>query len=53
LIKYLTISEITRLLGERLNIFPPDIFIIINEPSLENWRLRGIQTSEMGLKYKT
>jgi len=52
-IKKLVISEITRLLAERLNIFPPDIFIIINEPPLENWGLRGIQASEMGLKYNT
>ena len=52
-IKKLVISEITRLLAERLNISPPDIFIIINEPPLENWGLRGIQASEMGLTYKT
>jgi len=47
-----TIAEITRLLGERLQIAPPDVFIIINEPPLENWGMRGIQASEMGLQYK-
>jgi len=46
------ITEITRLLGERLQIAPPDVFIIINEPPLENWGLRGKQASEMGLRYK-
>jgi len=47
-----TISEITRLLGERLQIAPTDVFIIINEPPLENWGLRGKQGSEMGLQYR-
>jgi len=37
------INEITRLLGERLNIAPSDIFIIINDPPLENWGLGGVQ----------
>lgn len=37
------IAEITRLLGERLHIMPPDIFIVINDPPLENWGLGGIQ----------
>ena len=46
------ISEITRLLGERLQIEPPDVFIIINEPPLENWGMCGGQASEMGLQYK-
>jgi len=46
------ISEITRLLGERLQIEPPDVFIIINEQPLENWGMRGVQASEMGLQYK-
>jgi len=40
------ITEITRLLGERLQIEPPDVFIIINEPPFENWGFRGIQASE-------
>ena len=47
-----TIKEITRLLGERLQITPSDVFIIINEPSLENWGIRGKQGSEMGLQYR-
>lgn len=46
------IVEITRLLGERLQIAPPDVLITINEPPLENWGLRGIPASEMGLQYK-
>ena len=46
------ISEITRLLEERLHISPLDVFIIINEPQLENWGLRGKQASELGLEYK-
>ena len=51
-LKKAAISEITRLLGERLDIPPSDIFIIINEPPLENWGLRGVQASEMGIQYK-
>ena len=47
-----TISEITRLLGERLQITPTDVFIVIYEPPLENWGFRGMQGSEMGLQYK-
>ena len=47
-----TIIEITRLLGERLGITSSDVFILINEPPLENWGIRGKQGSEMGLQYK-
>lgn len=50
--KKTTITEITRLLGERLQIAPADVFILINEPPLENWGIRGKQGSEMGLSYK-
>ena len=39
------IKEVTRLLGEHLNIMPSDIFIIINDPPLENWGLGGVQKS--------
>lgn len=46
------IGEITALLGERLNIQPSDIFIIINEPPLENWGMRGKQMSEAVMTYK-
>ena len=42
-IKGRIISEITRLLGERLDITPPDIFILINDPPFENWGLGGVQ----------
>jgi 4-oxalocrotonate tautomerase family enzyme len=50
--KKTAISEITRLLGERLHIPPSDVLIIINEPPLENWGFRGIPASEMGLEYR-
>lgn len=40
------IKEITAVLGERLNIQPSDIFIIINEPSLDNWGMGGAQASD-------
>ena len=42
-IKGAIISEITKLLGERLNIAPKDIFIVINDPPFENWGLGGVQ----------
>ncbi len=45
-------TEITRLLGERLSIPPEDIFIVINEPPLDNWGTRGIQASDRTLTYK-
>ena len=41
------ILEINRLLGERLQITPNDIFIVINEPPIENWGFLGIQASEL------
>jgi len=47
-----TINEITRLLDERLKISLSDVFIIINEPPLENWGIRGKQASEMELQYE-
>jgi phenylpyruvate tautomerase PptA (4-oxalocrotonate tautomerase family) len=37
------IKEITRLLIERLSIAPSDVFIVINDPPLENWGFGGIQ----------
>ena len=37
------IEEITRLLGQRLNIPPPDIFIVIHDPPFENWGFAGAQ----------
>ena len=42
-VKSAIFKEITRLLVERLNIAPPDIFIIINDPPFENWGLGGVQ----------
>lgn len=42
-IKAKIIKEITRLLGERLSIVPSDIFIVINDPPLENWGFGGTQ----------
>ena len=46
------ITEITNLLGQRLSIPSGDVYIIINEPPLENWGLRGQQASEMQMQYK-
>lgn len=37
------IEIITKKLGERLEITPTDVFIIINEPPNENWGLGGKQ----------
>ena len=51
-IKKAAITEITRLLGERLSIPSDDVYIIISEQPLENWGLRGKQASEMQLGYK-
>jgi 4-oxalocrotonate tautomerase family enzyme len=51
-IKRTVIKEITRLLEERLSISPTDIFIIITEPALDNWGMRGEQASELGLSYQ-
>lgn len=36
-------KEIVKELNQRLGIEPTDIFIVINEPSNENWGLAGIQ----------
>lgn len=36
-------KEIVKELNERLGIEPTDIFIVINEPTNENWGLAGIQ----------
>lgn len=37
------IEIITSSLGEKLSIVPTDIFIVINEPPLENWGMGGHQ----------
>jgi len=50
--KRAAVSEITRLLGETLDIEPPDVFITINDPPLDNWGLRGQLASDMSLDYK-
>ncbi|NLO40355.1 MAG: tautomerase family protein [Ruminiclostridium sp.] len=34
-------STIVKNLGESLSIAPSDVFIVINEPPLENWGIRG------------
>ena len=44
------ILEITRLLGERLQITPNDVFIVINELPLENWGFRGMQASDLDVQ---
>jgi phenylpyruvate tautomerase PptA (4-oxalocrotonate tautomerase family) len=35
-----------------LGIAPIDIFIVLNEPPLENWGLRGVPASELDLGFK-
>ncbi|MCL2200645.1 MAG: tautomerase family protein [Oscillospiraceae bacterium] len=40
------ISEITRTLGELLQIPPSEILIIISDPPLENWGHGGLQALE-------
>ena len=47
-----TVSEITQLLHDRLQISASDVFIIINEPPLENWGLRSNIASDMDIQYK-
>jgi phenylpyruvate tautomerase PptA (4-oxalocrotonate tautomerase family) len=42
-VKARILKEITRLLAERLSIAPSDIFIVINDPPLENWGFGGMQ----------
>jgi 4-oxalocrotonate tautomerase family enzyme len=44
-IKENLIKEILTLLYDRIEIKPADVFIIINEPILDNWGLRGDQAS--------
>lgn len=51
-IKRNLIFEIVRLLGERLEIAPSDIFIVLHDPHLDNWGQRGDQVSELGVTYK-
>ncbi|MFT3983687.1 MAG: tautomerase family protein [Lachnospiraceae bacterium] len=51
-VKKSVIHEIVSMLGSRLEIQPDDIFIIINEPPLDNWGMRGTQASELELQYK-
>ena len=50
--KRLAVSEIARLLGEKLGIEPSDLFITISEPPLDNWGLRGGLASDLGFEYK-
>ena len=37
------IKSITSRLGNSLGIAPTDVFIVINEPPLENWGMGGVQ----------
>ena len=37
------IKTITAKLCEELGINPPDVFIVLNEPPLENWGMAGVQ----------
>lgn len=43
--KKTAIERITELLVERLGIAPTDVFIVMNEPPLENWGMGGNQKS--------
>lgn len=43
--KKVAIEIITSLLGEKLGIAATDVFIIMNEPPLENWGMGGKQKS--------
>jgi phenylpyruvate tautomerase PptA (4-oxalocrotonate tautomerase family) len=51
-LKRKAIKRITERLQEDPGIEPSDVFIVINEPTLENWGLRGDQASMPGLSYK-
>jgi len=46
-VKKEVIVEITRLLGERLQIAPYDVVVVIKDQPRENWGFRGIQASEL------
>jgi len=46
MLKKSLIQEITRSLGESLRIAPEEIFIIINDPPLENWGHKGLPANE-------
>ena len=41
--KKVLIENITHALKERLSIYPSDVFIVIEEPDLENWGIGGKQ----------
>ena len=40
------ISSITANISERLGVSPKDVFIVINEPPLENWGFAGKQKQQ-------
>ena len=40
------IKTITSLLADSLGIAASDVFIVINEPPLENWGMGGVQKNE-------
>jgi len=44
-------QSIVQRFGE-LGIVPSDIFIVLNEPSLDNWGIRGVPASEIDLGFK-
>ena len=39
------IKAVTANISERLHVAPEDVFIVMNEPSLENWGFAGKQKS--------
>ena len=44
-------QSIVRRFGE-LGIVPSDIVIVLNEPSLDNWGIRGVPASEIDIGFK-
>lgn len=46
------IERITAILGERLSIAPTDIFIVMNEPPLENWGMGGYQKGQYAMGHQ-
>ena len=46
------IKTITSKISDSLGIAPTDVFIVINEPPLENWGMGGIQKGLFGKKRK-
>ncbi len=46
MLKAETMETVTRKINENLSVAPEDIFIVIEEPPLDNWGMAGKQKSE-------